>query len=174
MTWPTTTTPLRRAVMHALTKPTGRVSAIPEHQLFVRGLPFDSRSSVGDVRKRPSAWAIVRDPAADIPTNEMSGERRVRVTVQIATSFWAGNESIPAEVEAQLDALAEHTHALLNALTYPGSLATDDEGNATGLDGGSLRAANASEWRSQGPDQIGTTRMLRVVHYFTATVTLTR
>lgn len=174
MTWPTTTTPLRRAVMHALTKPTGMVSAIPEHQLFVRGLPLEREPSVGDVRKRPSAWAIVRDVAADIPTNEMSGERRVRVTVQIATSFWAGNESIPAEVEAQLDVLAKHTHALLNALTYPGSLATDDEGNATGLDGGSLRAANASEWRSQGPDQIGTTRMLRVVHYFTATVTLTR
>ena len=174
MTWPTTTAPLRRAVMHALTKETGRASAIPAHLLFSVGRPYDSRSSVADVTKRPSAWAIVRDAAADLPTNEMSGERRVRVTVQVTTTFWAGNEAMPSEVEQQLDKLSEHTHAALNALTYPGSLATDDEGNATGLDGGSLRAANASEWRSQGPDQIGTTRMLRVVHYFTATVTLTR
>lgn len=174
MSWPSSTVPLRAAIMHALTKPTGMVSAIPQADLFVVGTPHDGRAVLADIKTQPSAWAVVRDASADTPTNEMSGERRLRVVVQITTHLWAGADVVRVEVERQLDRFDVCSKALLNALTYPGSLASDPDGNPTGLDGGSLRAATPSEYRSVGPDLLPGQRVLRITHFFTASVTLAR
>lgn len=176
MTFPLNTIPLRKAVTRALTKPTGKYRAIPTEFLFALGVPSLEALNSAQLKNRPSVWVVVRDRGSEAPTNEAAGERRLRCTVRITVHYWAGSENHTAESLKQLDKIDADGARILAALAYPGSLDVDEDGVEVGLDGGSLRAANSSEYSSTGPDPVNTgpdgPRVLRVVHQFLATLTL--
>jgi len=177
VTWPLDTVPLRKAVVHALTQPTGKFRAIAQEFLFAeaRG-PTVQALNVADLKNRPQVWVAVRDRTSEVGTNEGSDERRIRCTVSIAAYYYSGSESHRTESKKYLDRVDSDGMRLLAALTYPGSLELDPEGNEVGLDGASLRGANSGEYRSIGPDLIQAgpdgPRIYRVTHQLLGTLTL--
>lgn len=175
MALPTSTEPLRLAVLNALTSPTTKPRAIPAGLLFEPALDAEGAIRAGAPKDRPRAYVVVRDhgPDPDALQLEMSSVRREAVLVEITCFYWSGNPTVRSEVDATLARIESDRQRLLGALLYPESLATDPDGRETGLDGGSLRWDGYS---STGPSPLpvpsGASRVLQVVHRFRVKVEL--
>lgn len=174
MTTPTSTIPLRDAVIAALTTDTGLPSAIPAAYLFREAVPGPTAQRAGTLKQGPTAWVTVRDHSADGDRvlMEMSTVRALRVVVEILCEYYAGHELFSAEHRAALMRIEADRPRVLSALLRPEALRYDPAGNDTGLDGGSLRFDG---YRSTGPalaPGAGKTRVLAVIHYFPATLEL--
>lgn len=177
MALPSDTTPLRRAVIAALTGGTGkpRAMALDGLPLFQLLPPAAAMARPARVQTEPGCWVFVVDHqvAPDAVLHEMSTERREQVRVEIVVSFWSGNPEHAEEHATQIERIERDRQRVISALCYPGALQYDDLGNETGLDGDSLPFAG---YRSKGPEPLPMTadspRVLTVTHSFVATVSL--
>lgn len=174
MTLPSSTVPLRDAVIASLTTDTGKPNAIPASYLFRQAVRGPTAQRAVTLKQGPTAWVTVRDHAADGDRvlMEMSTIRAERVTVEILCEYYAGHELFSAEHDAALVRIENDRQRVLRALLYPENLRLDPDGNDTGLDGGSLRFDG---YRSLGPSLApgtGKTRVLAVIHLFPATLEL--
>lgn len=178
MTTPTSFKPLRDAVMYALTNATGKPRALSESHLFARATAADARQRAAGVVTKPRALVVVKNAIPDIQGGVLQGDnvQRDLVTVEITLWYYGGSELFSAETDAALDRIDADTPLIVAALCQPGALLTDQNGNGTGLDGGSLRI---ELWSSQGPDPIpvqetagAAQRIFRVVHRFGSVVEL--
>lgn len=150
MALPSTTIPLRKAVIAALTTATGKTAALSRAHLFRNARPLARAQRSATVKGQPAAWVTVRDHAPDLDFVglEMSDRRRLSCTVEIECTYYAGNDLFSAEHAAALDRIESDRVALIDALLYPEALRFDPTGQDTGLDGGSLMFAG---YRSTGP-----------------------
>lgn len=176
MAAPTSTTPLRRAVIAALTTATTKTQALPVANLFVLARPATRAQSAAKVKGAPAVWVTVRDHAADPDALglEMSTIRRESVVVEVECTYYAGSELFSAEHAAALVRIEDDRQLVISALLYPEALRYDPQGNDTGLDGGSLRFDG---YRSIGPAPSpvpagSTARLLTVTHLFQVKVEL--
>jgi len=173
MSLASSTVPLRRAVIAALTTVTGQPSAIPAASLFREAVPAPAAQRAVTLRQGPTAWVTVRDHSADGDRImlEMSTVRAERVTVEVLCEYYAGSEQFSSEHSTALVRLEEDRQRVMRALLYPEALRYDPDGDDTGLDGGSLRYDG---YRSVGPilGVAGKSRVLSVIHTFPATLEL--
>lgn len=167
----TTTAALRRAVIAALTKPRSSLRALPAALLFSEARPADAAQRAGSLIAGPTAWVVIRDHAAiaDRLLPESSDLRAIACTVEITCDYYGGNDLFSAEYAKAIELIEDHRVRVIDALLDPGALLTDPDGVETGLDGdGCLRFDG---YRSTGPDIVtGKARVLRVVHFFRATL----
>lgn len=175
MTLPSSATVARHAVMTALST----VTAMPRHltsdQLFRLTSADEVAQNPADLKAKPGALVIFRDPVLD---GEMENGSSIvmHYTVQITTWYWSGNTVLRTKIGSELDKALERIeadeHRLRAALCYPGALATYS-GNETGLT--ALRSGPES-YRAVGPDPAPTrdeaARVLKVVHFFRASIDL--
>lgn len=178
MALPTDTTPLRLAVVHALTAATGqpRSLGLDGYPLFVEVGPSETLQRGGAALDRPGVTVAVRDHGPD-PEGlmfEMSDRRREVCFVEIRCSYPSGNPAVAAEINATLAAIERDRQRVLAALLYPSALLEAPDGRETGLDSGCLRWDGYS---SQGPEPWPLPqgeRVLRVTHRFRCSVELTQ
>lgn len=173
MALPSTTVPLRKAVIAALTTETGKTGAIPATNLFRLARPSARAQRSSTVKGAPTAWVTVRDhaPDPDALLLEMSNVRRLVVVVEIECTYYAGSELFGAEHASALERIETDRVALIDALVFPEALRLDPDGQETGLDGGSLTFAG---YRSVGPAPSPVSpesgRLLSVTHTFVCKV----
>lgn len=177
MALPTSTEPLRLAVLHALTSPTGKPRAIQPGLLYEPALDAQGSVRAGAPKATPSVYVVVRDHAPDPDSLGLEGSsiRRESVLVEITCSYWSGNPTSRSEMGETLARIEADRQRLLGALLYPEALRYDPDGQDAGLDGGSLRWDGYS---STGPAPLpvpsGSPRVLQVVHRFRAKVELSQ
>lgn len=170
MTLPTTCTPARRAVVHALTTVTGMPRALASDQLFRLLPPAQAAANPADVKRKPGVFVVFADAAVD-PEMENGSVMTIHHSVVITCTYYMGSDPMAAEVDRQLERMEADGNRLRAALCYPGALATYD-GADTGLCGGALRSDG---YRAQGPTPMPVTpesedRLMRVVHYLRASI----
>lgn len=172
MTLPVSFKPLRYAVIAALTTSTGKPRALSAGHLFAQAAASERQQRGATTKGRPRALVVVKNARPDVQGGVLQGTdiQRDMVTVEITLWYYAGSELFSAETNATLDRIDEDTPLVVAALCQPGALVTDPSGNATGIDGSSLRI---ELWSSQGPDLIPVQqspsdgrRVFRVVHTF--------
>lgn len=172
MTLPLSASAARRAVLHALTTATGQPRALTT--LFKAG-PATMPQNVADVKGAPRCHVLMRDPVLDGEMENGSSET-VHYVCQITCWYYSGSDVLPAKASSENDTALARIEtdfvAVRAALCYPGALAADPSGNDTGLAGHALRSDG---WRAQGPDPMPTqgtetARVLRVVHFFRASI----
>jgi hypothetical protein len=138
--YPSSTTPLREAVVHALTRSTGLPRALPDDQLLVLWKP-------GEVIAAPSAGQVYRTAKCMVlpilsrpiePQLEMTDRMPVEATIEIRCWYFTGKPNTSEWTRAMRE-IETHSVRVPSALTYPGNLATAPDGTETGLWGGSLR-----------------------------------
>lgn len=178
MALPTDTTPLRLAVVYALTRATGQVRSLglDGFPLFVEVGPAESLQRGGAALDRPGVSVVVRDhsPDPDAFMLEMSDRRREVCVVEIRCVYPSGNPAVAAEINATLAAIERDRQRVLAALLYPGAMVYAPDGQETGLDSGCLRWDGYS---SQGPEPWPLPpgeRALRLTHRFRVSVELTQ
>jgi hypothetical protein len=172
--YPTSTTPLREAIEHALTTATGLPRALPESALLVRWKPGDAIGppSPGQVYRtaRFILLPIITRPIE--PQLEMTDRMDVEATIEIRTWYFTGKPNTSQWQDA-MRAIDAHRVLIPSALTYPGNLATAPDGTETGLYGGSLRVdGNRYRTREQPVPRDPTVYM--VAHFFDVPVELAR
>ena len=175
MALPSTTIPLRKAVIAALTTDTGKTGAIPAANLFRLARPLARAQRAATVKGQPAAWVTVRDhaPDPDALMLEMSNVRRLTCVIEIECTYYAGGELFSVEHAATLERIETDRVALIDALVFPEALRYDPDGQDTGIDGGSLSFAG---YRSVGPAPSPVApdsgRLLSVTHAFACKVEL--
>lgn len=177
MAQPTDTTPLRLAVVHALTSATGkpRSLGLDGYPLFREAGPAESLQRGSANLDRPGVTVAVRDhgPDPDALMFEMSNLRREVCVVEVRCSYASGNPAVAVEINATLAAIERDRQRVLAALLYPDALLYAPDGQETGLDSGCLRWDG---YTSQGPEPWPLPqgeRVLRVTHRFRVSVELT-
>lgn len=175
MAQPTDTTPLRLAVVHALTTATGkpRSLGLDGYPLFREVGPSETLQRGGAVLERPGVTVVVRDPGPDPEALmlEMSNLRREVCTVEIRCSYASGNPAVAAEINGTLATMERDRQRVRAALCYPDALLYAPDGQETGVDSGCLVWAGAT-----GPEPWPLPqgeRVLRVTHRFRVGVELT-
>lgn len=140
MTYPTTTTPIREAVVHALTKHTGMPRCIPRERLYVLGRPAEllEPPRPGELYRRPRAFVAPIEPIGFEPHLQMTDRMRVDINVEIRTWYFGGDGVGSREWEEASKLWEQDALNVYSALTYPGNLANAPDGTETGLLDGSL------------------------------------
>jgi hypothetical protein len=172
VSFPSNTTPLFDAVVHALTRHTGQPDCLSPDRLFTLGRPADLT-----IAPSPSAVLSPRCFVAPIaervlePRLRMSNRERIEATVSIRCWYYA-HDLYSTQWRETMARIADDRRRLPAALTYCDALYTAPDGTRTGLDGGSLAP---DRWESIGPEpERGQPRVYRVLYTFRANVELAR
>jgi hypothetical protein len=174
MPFPADTAPLYRAVVAAMTTETGQVAALTASKLYVLARPedFQSEANAGTIFRRPKVWVEPIHTRPIDPQLRLTDRNRVEATVRIHTYYFA-HETHTTEWQTTMARIDRDRVLVGEALTYPGALLEDPDGNPTGLDGGSLRMDDG-RWAPDGPTQTRKDRVWRLTHVFRAGVELAR
>jgi hypothetical protein len=173
--YPTSTVPLRQAVLRALTHHTGQPRCLTPDRLFAEGIPADF---LNDPRQHPTAqkprcFVPPITGASDQRTLTMTNRRHVAATVSVVL-WYGGAHPLSRDEWSRVVSRAEEDVQLVSAaLCYPGALAYAPDGTETGVDGGSLVEAGGHEVR--GPEPLaGELGLITVIHTFRCGVELTQ
>lgn len=183
---PTSTAPLERALVAALTTDVTGASkprALTTAHLFTLAKPGDtlgpgprsdeiyggSAASAGRGRPQVGIRPIRVEPID--PTLMMTDRVRYDATIVIVTWYYAHDVNTTAWRQA-VDAIAEDMRVLPAALCYPSALYTDPDGDRTGLDSGCLDWSRWSHEVSRGPRR-DDPKVLQVTYTFRASLEMT-
>lgn len=170
-------TPLRDAVVHALTQATSQPHSLAKNpgigksQFFVE--LASPEPSAGAAVDGPGVYVEIKDHIGD-PTGQpvWSGDvLREAVTVEVTCIYSGANRSTLAESRLLRRVIERDRQRVITALTQDGALETDPNGASTGADGGSLRFDGYS---SRGPTYTAKPLLVSVVHVFRTTVELSK
>jgi hypothetical protein len=180
MTLPLDCTPLRDAVVHALTQATAQPRSLAlnpglgRHLLFRELPPAAGAARLAAVADAPGVYVEVHGHAGDPAGQPMEGgdRRREAVTVEITCSYGSGHPDVLEETRAVGRIIERDKQRVIAALTSPGALSTDPTGADTGADDGCLRWDGYSSTGPKFPRAPTDERVVRVVHVFRTTVEL--
>lgn len=179
MTLPLDCTPLRNAVVRALTAATGKPRSLGLNPYlgkspFFTELASASHVNVADVEAQPGVFVTVGDATGDPNGQPMEGgdrRREMRVVTIEYVAYAGGPKMIDEHLQAS--AIVERdTQRIIAALTCPGVL-TDPAGVVDPVcDDGCLRWDGYSGKGPEWPRKQGDPRLVRVTHTFRTTVEL--
>jgi hypothetical protein len=178
MTFPRDTEPMLRAVVAALTTHTGQPRCLAPDRLFRLGAPKDVTAppSASQVYGTPRCWVMPITPR-EIETSGFNDRMRIEATVEIRCWYHAGDGIGSTAWDRAEARWSRDMIDVANALTCPGALATDPDGNDTGLDGYCLRSDDGRHTMTPValPRNEATAPVIvQVTHVFRATADLSR
>lgn len=179
MTLPTTLTPARRAIEHALTKATSGTFALSKTgPLFQLLAPAEAAKRAASIASNPGVLVGVFATGDEPEPSFFEGSDRQRfaVLIQLVCSYWSGSPNITSETDRALEQIERDTPRIYAALTETGVLDRDPSGAETGFDsgGGVSRLAGGTSGPEPWPMKAGDARVFTVTHRFSAAVELTK
>jgi hypothetical protein len=176
---PVDDTPLRDAVVAALTTATGKPDSLGlnvppslgKHTLFVEAP--STEPPIGDVTGGPRVTVEIHahmpNPSSPLEGGDVRSEA---LTVEVVCWYSSGNPAFKSEIDRQRRIIARDKQRVIKALTCAGVLGFDPSGNDTGADGGCLRWDGYTSRGPVFPKKSDDLRVVSVTHAFRTTVEL--